>query len=104
MISLKVKREFSQAVTVSILQHPCTFEEKAKYELHENDASYFKQLLKAAPYKTAVVRPLTSDLMTPLRKTSRVLLEKRTQIHTGFSPKYSFPWTLQCWPTNKNLY
>ena len=45
--------------------------EKARWELHKNAACCFEQILEAAPYKTAVVRPLTSYLINHPSKTSK---------------------------------
>ena len=41
-------------------------------ELHKNVACHFKQTLKAASYKTAVIWSLTSRFTNPQSKTSKI--------------------------------
>ena len=78
--------------------------EKARYELHTDTACCFEQILLSAPYKKAVIYPLTSHLTNHLNKTNKIygiLLEKSGQTH-----KRKFPidtWTHQCWSTSKNF-
>ena len=53
--------------------------EKARWELHKDVACCFEQILEAAAYKTAVVRPLTSHLTnhpSKMNKTCFALLEE----------------------------
>ena len=70
----KVKRDFLQAVVVSVLLHGCTtwtqmksMEKKTRWELLMVATSRFEQILKAALYKIAAVWPLSSHL----KKTSK---------------------------------
>ena len=50
---------------MSVLLYGCTtktnetIREKAWWELHKDAACYFKQILEAAPYKTAAVPPIS---------------------------------------------
>ena len=48
-------------------------------ELHKDSTYCFEQILKAVPYKTAAVQPLTSHLTNHWCKMSRELLEKQRQ-------------------------
>ena len=53
--------------------------EKARWKLYQEAACYLEQILEAAPYKTAAVRPLTTYLTnhpSKTNKTWRALLEK----------------------------
>ena len=38
------------------------YKEKARQELHKNAMSYIEQILEATSYKTAAVKPPTSNL------------------------------------------
>ena len=46
-------------------------EEKVRWGLHKDVACCFEQLHEAASYKTAAVKPLTSDLTNHPSKTSK---------------------------------
>ena len=48
-----------------------TNRKKARYELHKNAMSYLEQILKATPYETTAVQPLTSYLKNPPSKTNK---------------------------------
>ena len=55
------------------------FGEKAKWELYKDAVYCFKQILEAAPHKTAVIWLLASHLTNNLNKTNKIsqpLLEK----------------------------
>ena len=59
----KIKRCFLQAAVLSILMYGCTTWTLTKCKekkLLKNAASYFEQILKAAPHKVAAVWPLTT--------------------------------------------
>ena len=47
-----------------------TLKEKDRWELCKNNARYFKKILRAASYKTAVVRPHNSHLTNHASETS----------------------------------
>ena len=84
-----------------------TLGEKVRYELHKDVAGCFEQILEAAPYKTAAIRPLTSYLTnhaTKISTTSWSLLVKQEQTHKWHSPMDSSTWTHQYCPTNKSLH
>ena len=87
-----IKRDFFQAVSVSILEHGYKTwtqlkrqEKKAGWERHKNAVCCFKQILEAAPYKTADVQPINSHLTNHPRKTNNTcwaLLWTSTRGHT----------------------
>ena len=60
--------------------------EKARWKLHQDFACCFKQIIEVVPYKTANVRPLTSNLIKHPRSknelTSDLLLWTSTHRHT----------------------
>ena len=64
-ISDKIKRDFFKA-SFTLWMHRMdtnkTHGEKATWELHKNDTSYFEQILEATLYKTKAKRPITSHL------------------------------------------
>ena len=74
---------------VSVPLHGCTswtitIREKARLEIHKDVVCCFKQILEVAPYKTAVVRSLTSHLTNYSNKTNKtcwLLLEKWLWTH-----------------------
>ena len=78
VFSVKIKREFIQAVAVSVLQYGCTTDfnetprEKAWCELLKDTESYFQHILEASPSKTATVRSLTSHLTNDPSKTIKI--------------------------------
>ena len=56
------------STTVSLhLDYNETQGEKARWELHNDAACCFQQILEAAPCKTAIGRPLTSHLVIQVR-------------------------------------
>ena len=86
----KIKREFFQAVVVSItvwlhhLDFNKTIGEKARWELQKDDVCSFELILAAVPDKTAAVRLPASHFKNHPSKTSKtwwVLLEKHGQTH-----------------------
>ena len=84
-----------------------TYREKAKWELHKNDTSYFKQILEATPHKTTAVQLLTfhlKDHPSKMNKTCRTLLLQQEWTHKWCSSMDSYTWTYQCRPTSKNLF
>ena len=73
-LSDKIKRDFFQAVVVSILIYGCANEmhgEKARWKLYKNVSYCFEQIMEATLHKTAAVRPLTSYLTTHSSKTNK---------------------------------
>ena len=54
--------------------------EKARWELHKNATSAFEQILEAAPYETAVVRPLVSHLSNHTSKTNKTYWRSREEL------------------------
>ena len=55
-----------------------THREKARWEVHKNAASYFKQILEATSYKTEAIQPLASQCTNHPSKTNKTcgVLEK----------------------------
>ena len=85
------------------LNYYWTIQENARLELHKDDAWCFKQIMDAAPIKTAVVRPLTSHLTNCSIKTAETcweLLGKKGRAHKRSSSMDSDTWTHQSQPTN----
>ena len=82
-------------------------EEKVRWELHKNATGCFEQVLEAAPYKTAVVRPLTSHLINHLSKMNKTfqalthkqhfLIDSYTQLHQFWLTNKELPTTALCW-------
>ena len=57
--------------------------EKARWEVHKNAACSFEQILEVAPYRTAAVWPLTSNLTNHPRKMSKTcwaMLERKDKL------------------------
>ena len=83
-----------------------TLGDKAKWKLQEDSMRFFEHTLEAAPYKTAVARPLTSYHKNhqSKSKTCWALLEKQEQTHKRLSLMDSHTWTHQGWPVSKDLH
>ena len=65
---------FSHVCTTVCLHHLNTHKmsgEKVTWELLKNAVCCFKQILEAAPYKTAAVQPLTFHLITYIGNMSK---------------------------------
>ena len=76
-LSDEIKMDFFTVVALSILLYGCTIHnkthrEKARWELHKNDTSYFEQILEAKPHETTAARPLTSHLKKHPYKTKKI--------------------------------
>ena len=77
-LSQKIKRDFFQAVTVSVLLYGCTNVdanenngEKARWDLYKNVTCCFEQMLEATTNKIAVVRLHISHLTNYPNKTKK---------------------------------
>ena len=105
----RIKQDFFQAVTVSILLYGCTtwmLTKRIKKILHKKATSYFEQILEAWSHKATAVRPLTSHLKihpNKMKKTCGTPLEKQGRTHKWRPSMDPYIWTCQCWPTSKNL-
>ena len=90
-LSDRIKRDFFQAVTVSVLLYGLTtwtptkcVEKKLEGNYTRMLRTFFKQILEAAPNETAEWRALLSHLpnfSNKTNKTSRTLLMKQGQTH-----------------------
>ena len=83
-----------------------TLGKKTRWELYKDSSSCFQQILEIVPYKTALVRLLTSNLTHHLNKTCKTcweLLKNSGKTHKRRSSMDSYTWTHQCWPISKNL-
>ena len=105
----EIKKDFFQAVIVSILQHGCTtcmqtkhIEKWLKRELDKKAMSYFKQILETTPHKKTAVLPLTSHLKdhsSKMNKTCGTLLKKKEWTTTEVWKKLISD-VLLCTPTH----
>ena len=81
--------------------------DKSRLELYKNALCSSEQILKAAPYKTVVVRPLTSHLTNHSSMTNNtywVLPDKSGQIHKRCSLLVSHTFKRLSWLTSKDLH
>ena len=93
----EINRGFLQAVDVSVLLYDCTSGTLKK----ESAACSFELILRATPYKTTIVRLLTSHLINHSSKTNKKLCVIGCEVKTNSQLRDSHGLLQQSWWTNK---
>ena len=103
VLSDKIKRNFFQAVVMSILLYGCTpltltkvNREKTSQELYKDAKSYIEQLLEATSHKTAAARLPTSHLKNWTKKTWWGHCLSKGELISDVVPLH----TDKCWTTS----